>query len=239
MTCTDPCPAGTTCTNNVCVCSAGLICQIARCGTGSTTISGKVYDPAGVNPLYNVIVYSRDNTTLDPDYARPHVRSVRHTFREPIAATLSGTDGSFTLTNAPSGTNIPIVFQIGKWSRQINIPTVTACQNNTLAASLTRLPRNKTDGIAEHVSQLPQIALTAGLADRLQCLLRRMGVDSAEFTNPNGTGSISMYRESNSPGEMHRLRRNKHDLSRRHHHLVEQPTQPRSVRHDRPQLWWR
>jgi hypothetical protein len=34
-------------------------------------------------------------------------------------------DGSFTLTNVPSGTNIPIVIQSGKWRYQGIIPTVT------------------------------------------------------------------------------------------------------------------
>jgi hypothetical protein len=196
--CTDACPAGTTCTNNVCTCSGGRVCQIARCDAGSTTISGKVYDPAGRNPLYNVIVYI-PNTTLDPITHGATCDKCATPSGQPIAAALSGTDGSFTLTNAPSGPNIPIVFQVGKWRRQITIPTVNACQNNALAASLTRLPKNQTDGDLGTVS-LPRIALAAGYADRLQCLLRRMGVDDAEFTNPDGGGSIRMYKQSSDPG---------------------------------------
>jgi hypothetical protein len=204
MTCTDTCPTGTTCANNVCVCSAGLVCQVAHCDTGSTTVSGKVYDPAGVNPLYNVIVYI-PNKPLDPITHGPNCDKCATPSGEPIAAALSGTDGSFTLTNVPSGTDIPIVFQVGKWRRQVKIPTVTACQNNTVAASLTRLPRNQTDGDAGTVS-LPRIAITAGNAhpnnvsnvtERLQCLLQRIGVSASEFTLPSGTGSVRMYNLSN------------------------------------------
>jgi hypothetical protein len=76
---------------------------------------------------------------------------------------------------------------------------VNPCQNNVVAASLTRLPRNQTDGDTGTVS-LPKMALAAGAYDRLQCLLIRMGVDTAEFTSPGGTGSISMYQESRDPG---------------------------------------
>jgi hypothetical protein len=198
LTCNGACPTGTKCSNHVCVCDGSLICQVAKCDAGSTTISGKVYDPAGLNAIYNVMVYIPNSTLA----AVPHGATCDQCGTpsgDPITAALTGTDGSFTLTNAPNGTNIPLVMQIGKWRRQIKIPTVNPCQNNVVDAALTRLPRNQNDGDTGTVS-LPKMALAAGSADRLQCLLMRMGVDTSEFTSPGGSGSISMYKESRDSG---------------------------------------
>ncbi len=50
------------------------------------------------------------------------------------------------MMNAPSGTNIPLVIQIGKWRRKIILPTVTKCGNNAFTDAATmRLPRSMND----------------------------------------------------------------------------------------------
>jgi hypothetical protein len=171
-----------------------------------------VFDPAGINPIYNVIVYI-PNSDLDPiTHGATCDKCSSVASGNPITATLTTADGSFTLENAPSGTDIPLVLQIGKWRRQFKIPTVTACQTNAVPVALTHLPRHKNDGDPGTVS-LPRIAIPAGNAhpqelvngskktnedvtERLQCLLRRIGVDASEFTLPSGTGSIHLYNQS-------------------------------------------
>lgn len=175
---------GSACTN--------LECQIPQCPSGGTTsISGKVYDPAGRVPLYNVTVYV-PNKPLATLTAGPSCQSCAALITgAPVAVTLSGADGSFTLTGVPAGANIPLVVQVGKWRRMVTLPSVTACQSNPLTdPNLTRLPRNHTEG------DLPQMAIASGRADPFECLLKKIGISDSEITTPNNGGRVHFYREN-------------------------------------------
>src|SRR6185437_15616175 len=176
------CPAtGTTCSN--------LQCNLDKCsGGGETSISGTVYDPAGLNPLYNVLLYV-PNTAVDPIPQGVSCNTCNSPISgTPVAAGLSDATGHFVIHNAPHGTNVPLVIQIGKWRRQVTLPTVTACQDNPVNDPQTyRLPKKQSEG------DLPQIAISTGHADALDCFLRRVGVDDSEFTADTGTGRVHMY----------------------------------------------
>jgi hypothetical protein len=72
------------------------------------------------------------------------------------------------------------------------------CANNVIAdaapATLLRLPKNITDGDNNgQYTSMPKIAITTGTVDALECLLTRIGIDTAEFTNPTGTGHINLF----------------------------------------------
>jgi len=167
----------------------GLECnQVACPGGGTTSLTGKVFTPSGTIPLYNAIVYVpnaelapfTDGVTCDKCGTAPS--------GNPIATALTDAKGNFTLQNVPAGVEIPLVVQIGRWRRKITVPAVAQCSSTALPAESTRLPRNKAEG------DIPKIALTTGGADSLECFLRKLGVDDAEFTAPGGAGRIHLFK---------------------------------------------
>jgi hypothetical protein len=113
----------------------------------------------------------------------------------PLVSAVTGPDGRFELKDVPVGTNIPLVIQLGRWRRQTVIPSVSACQDNPISDyNLTRLPRNKGEG------DIPKMALSTGKVDALECVLRKIGLDDAEFTRPTGAGRVHIYQGQGAAG---------------------------------------
>jgi hypothetical protein len=167
----------------------GLQCDVAQgC---STSITGTVYDPAGANPLYNVVVF----IPVDPSGNLPAIKSGTNSCNtcdvsvgDYVTATNSLPDGTFKLTGVPAGENIPIVVQIGKWRRMATIPRVTACANTALpGSSMTRLPAKRSEG------NIPQMALVTGGEDNLGCFLDGVGLDPTEYSAPHAGGRLDIY----------------------------------------------
>jgi len=172
--------------------NGGWACKIDECNgkPESTTVRAKVYDPAGKNPLYNVIVYV-NNAALEPIASGATCEACVAATGQPIAAAITDTTGEFVMKTVPSGTNVPLVMQIGKWRRAITLPEVKPCQENTFDdPQQFRLPRTQAEG------NIPKIAITTGEADTLECLLRRIGVADTEFSNPTGMGRINLFGDS-------------------------------------------
>jgi hypothetical protein len=169
----------------------GLECQIENCGGGvSTTISGTVYAPNGTLPLYNIIVYV-PNAPLDP--LTPGVTCDQCgsiASGNPIAVALTDSQGHFQIQNAPSGTNIPLVMQVGKWRRQISISKINSCVDNPVGQQvsgveqLTRLPKKQSEG------DMPRVAITTGTCETFACIIPKLGIDPSEYA-PGPTSSTT------------------------------------------------
>src|SRR5450631_4397098 len=77
-------------------------------GSGTTSISGTVYAPNGVDPLPNVTVYI-PTTTVDPftpGVSCPTVGAAPS--GSPLVGTITDVNGHFTLVNVPVASNIPL-----------------------------------------------------------------------------------------------------------------------------------
>ncbi len=168
----------------------GIECQIVNCaaqGMPPTTVSGTVFAPNGTLPLFGASVYV---PLLDPGPWPAGVQCSRCESQLPggaAASATSGVDGKFTMMNVPAGSSVPLFITIGKWRRKVVIPSVTPCTDNPLPATITSLPKNKTEG------DLPKIAMGSGGCDRLECLIKKLGVSDSEFTHDGGTGSIHLF----------------------------------------------
>jgi len=171
------------------VCS-GPSCDAARCqamGKPVTAVTGTVFAPNGTLPLFGINVYVPGS---DPGPLPDGVQCTRCTGAlpgNPIVATISDDAGHFALAGIPAGDNIPIVITSGKWRKRLVIPHVDACTEQPLPAADTTLPRDQTEG------ELPRIAITTGMADSLECLVRKLGIADTEITTDRHAGHVHLY----------------------------------------------
>jgi hypothetical protein len=182
----------------------GLQCAVNHeCPAGGhTTISGKVYDPAGVDgvrgsavpgvPLYNVVVFVPTDPAgglprIKPGTSRTGCNTCDADIGDIVTSAVTDATGSFQLVDVPTGTDVPLVMQIGKWRREIKVPVVADCADTRPDPRELRLPRNQTEG------DIPQMALLTGGCDPFGCLFPRIGLDRNEITGPDGEGRMHVY----------------------------------------------
>jgi hypothetical protein len=182
----------------------GIQCNIADCasmGKQPTTITGTVFAPNGTLPLFGINVYVPNS---DPGPIKPGVQCGACSDGlpgNPIIQAVTDEAGKFTLQSIPDGDNIPLVITTGKWRRQIKIPKVNACATQAISVADTTLPKSKDDMTGNTMSvDMPQIAISTGSKDSLECLVRRLGIADKEITTDKEAGKIHLFADLGSGG---------------------------------------
>ena len=207
------CGTGEVCGANTCSIPpcTGLCAQQVACPTQPTTITGTITAPGHddvatwgpPDPIYGALVYVPNGDTGPPRYgvtafpagvACDSCSSL--VSGAPLVSTTTAVDGTFTLTNAPCGSAIPLVIQLGRWRRQITLPGVACCAQTALTPAQSHLPRTRIGEPGDLRSDLPLMAVSTGDVDTLHCVLRKTGIADSEFTNPNGSGRVQLYQDN-------------------------------------------
>lgn len=187
----------------------GLCTNVMACTpTTHTKITGTITAPGHTNtavwgtpdPIYGALVYVPNGAAGPPSYGvQAFATGVSCdscsslVTGDPLVGVTTGVDGTFTIDNAPCGTNIPLVIQLGRWRRQITIPSVACCATTALTNTQTHLPRDHVGETGDLRSDIPLMAFSTGDVDTLHCVLRKIGIADTEFTNPAGTGRVRFY----------------------------------------------
>ena len=213
------CPSGEACgagtVPNTCAgapCTSGLCLQQAACSMmPKSSISGTVTAPGHDNttvwgapdPIYGALVYIPNGSVGAPTYGvTPFSQGVSCdscsslVTGSPLVSVTTGVDGKFVLNNVPCGTNIPVVIQLGRWRRQLTIPSVACCADTALTNAQTHLPRDRVGVTGDVRSDIPLMAFSTGDVDTLHCVLRKIGIADSEFTNPSGAGRVHFYADN-------------------------------------------
>jgi hypothetical protein len=183
-------------------CPSGAQCNVSCSGGGTTSISGKIYDPAMKDPLYNITIYVPGGPLTALPKGVPTGAAACNCgalfSSGAVASTASGVDGSFKLTNAPVGKAIPLVAQVGKWRKVISVDT-TQCADTAVPDKSFALPGTLTGAGAN--DDMPDIAVSTGSADTLECLMKRMGIPDSEYVaGAAATGHVHVFSGGKSGG---------------------------------------
>lgn len=187
-------------------CPAGTQCNVSCTGSATTSISGKVYDPFLKNGLYNITVYVPGGPMQPLPAGVPTGSDACNCgalFKSgAVVATTTGVDGSFKLNNAPVGTSVPLVLQVGKWRRYMTVDTsMASCGNTQLADKSAFLRGTLTGAGVSPNDSMPDIAVSTGSADTLECLMKRIGLPDSEYVAGTGTtGHVHVFRGGDPGG---------------------------------------
>ena len=155
----------------------------------STTLSGRVVAPNGVDPIPFAHVYVPAQLSPFPDGVSCDVCS--DTTGSALVSTVTEVDGTFTLgpiptrEDQPPGETIQLVAQKGRFRQVETVAIDQPCGANGSESDVYALP-SKNDGD----DTIPRIAVVTGQYDVMECVLRDLGLDPGSFDLYNGIKTL-------------------------------------------------
>jgi hypothetical protein len=184
-------PSASACTSEIC----GTVCGGLEAGVGDggdagchTTVVGTVFDPGANVPLPAIAVYEPSGalTAFPAGVTCDTCTSLLSPY---VSSTFSDLSGNFALE--VDSTSPKVVFQTGRWRRQISLSGLTACVPNTITVAsdckypgkncLTRLPQTQAEG------DIPSIAIVTGKAEPFECTIAKY-MGGTDEMGPAGSG---------------------------------------------------
>lgn len=155
----------------------------------STTLSGRVVAPNGVDPIPFARVYVASQIAPFPDGVSCDVCA--DTAGSALVSTVTAVDGTFTLgpiptrADQPPGETIQLVAQKGRFRKVETVAVAQPCAANGSTDDLHALPgKNAGD------DTIPRIAVVTGDYDVMECVLRELGLEAGSFDLYNGIKSL-------------------------------------------------
>jgi len=192
------------------VCDAVPTCSVSS----PTRLTGRVITPGradnnapnqvGVPNAFVYILRSTDESDLPPVGSGIPAngtscdRCEAQDLGPVLTSAVTDSSGNFTLSgNIPVNQDFLLVTKAGKFRRAeiYRLPASAACVQTNLPTTLpgnpARLPRTMSDGIAVNI---PSMAISTGQIDAMECVFEKMGIASSQFSRPQLTGRIKLFR---------------------------------------------
>jgi hypothetical protein len=179
-----------------------------KCPGQEATIKGTVYAPNGSDPVPGATVFI---PSLVPELFPPEVRcevcgqlGTAANFWQ----TNSAYDGTFELPDVCPGKR-DLIFQNGRFRRFVTVDVV-AKQTLELTGAQTRLPKRHAESNA--FDAIPKIAVATGDFDKMECVLRKLGLADDAFDmyeavlTPNMVSPLNYPKFSELVGNLDKLK---------------------------------
>ena len=166
----------------------GLQCDLVQCeGGAKTTVTGIVQRRPGTCPSTAAPILCPERASRGAAVEGVSCdRCGELLSGSPVVQHDHGHERQVRPRERPRRRRHPLVIQTGKWRRSDHAARGRVVRRQPITDRRAAPAEEQSEG------DIPQLALTTGGADALECLLRKIGIDDAEFTTASGDGRVHL-----------------------------------------------